>query len=74
MQLARHRAGIVFLDPPYRLEGEYRDALDRLGENPPPLVLVQHDKRFRIAERYGGLRLDRVLAHGDNVVSFLIES
>lgn len=68
--LARHEADIVFLDPPYPLENEYASALAILRQHPPPLVLVQHDKRFRLADSYGALEHLRTLKHGDNVVSF----
>lgn len=68
--LPRQTADIVFLDPPYPLEGEYRAALELLGEDPPPLVLVQHSKHFDPEESHGKLRRTRTLAHGDNIVSF----
>ncbi len=66
-------ADIYFLDPPYTEPAEYRSALDLLGERtlrPGALVLAQHAKRFELAEIYGRLRRTRVLAHGDNAISF----
>jgi len=66
-------ADIYFLDPPYTEPVEYRSALDLLGERtlrPEALVLAQHAKRFELTEVYGRLRRRRVLAHGDNAISF----
>src|SRR5437660_2204863 len=54
--LAGCHADIVFLDPPYTLEGEYKAALDLLGRTPPELVVVQHSVRFELQEGYGSLR------------------
>jgi 16S rRNA (guanine(966)-N(2))-methyltransferase RsmD len=68
--LPMYRADIVFLDPPYSLEREYREALDALGENPPLLVIAQHSVRSGLAERYGALARTRVLKQGDNALSF----
>lgn len=68
--LKRHSADIVFLDPPYEQTREYEAALEALGENPPPLVLAQHDKHRKLAETYGKLHRTRELRHGDNIVSF----
>ncbi len=68
--LAQYRADIVFLDPPYPLEGEYAAALRVLGETMTTLVLVQHSKRFQPREEYGALRRTRTLVHSENVVSF----
>lgn len=64
------RAEIVFLDPPYALEGEYETALTKLGEKPPKLVIVQHSVRLKLAELHGALRQTRVLRQGDNCLSF----
>jgi 16S rRNA (guanine(966)-N(2))-methyltransferase RsmD len=63
-------AGIVFLDPPYALQGEYETALKKLGERPPALVIVQHDVRLKLADVCGLLRQTRVLRQGDNCLSF----
>ena len=64
------RADIVFLDPPYALEGEYVTALTKLGARPPQMVIVQHDVRLKLAPAYGELRQTRVLNQGDNCLSF----
>jgi len=66
-------ADIYFLDPPYTQPDEYRSVLTLLGERtlrPEASVLAQHAKRFQLADAYGQLRRSRVLAHGDNAVSF----
>jgi 16S rRNA (guanine966-N2)-methyltransferase len=68
--IPRLEAGIVFLDPPYALENEYMAALDLLGENAPPLVIVQHPLRLKLAESYGDLHRTRLVKHGDNALSF----
>jgi 16S rRNA (guanine966-N2)-methyltransferase len=66
-------ADIYFLDPPYTEPAEYGSALTLLGERtlrPEALVLAQHARRFALAENYGRLARMRVLAHGDNAISF----
>jgi 16S rRNA (guanine966-N2)-methyltransferase len=68
--IGKVEAGIVFLDPPYALEGEYETALKKLGGRPPGLVIVQHDVRLKLADVYGSLRQTRVLRQGDNCLSF----
>jgi 16S rRNA (guanine(966)-N(2))-methyltransferase RsmD len=68
--LPLYRAEIVFLDPPYSLEREYREALMLLGDNPPPLVIAQHSVRNTLSGRYGALERTRVVKQGDNALSF----
>jgi 16S rRNA (guanine(966)-N(2))-methyltransferase RsmD len=68
--LERLSADIVFLDPPYALDREYKAALQALSVRPPPLTLVQHASRVSMPERVGRIRRVRVLRHGDNAVSF----
>ena len=68
--LPMYRADIVFLDPPYSLDREYREALDALGDNPPALVIAQHSVRLPLLERYGALERTRVVKQGDNALSF----
>jgi 16S rRNA (guanine966-N2)-methyltransferase len=68
--LERHRADIVFLDPPYPLEREYDAALELLGGMPPGLAVVQHSVRLELKERYGELVRSRVVRQGDNALSF----
>jgi 16S rRNA G966 N2-methylase RsmD len=72
LTLPRHRADIVFLDPPYESEREYPAALELLAEaqHPPQLTVVQHSVRLPLAEAYGKLRRQRVVKQGDNALSF----
>jgi len=72
-KLPQHSAGIVFLDPPYELEREYRAAMDILAAAPPPLIVVQHSSRFALDEAYGKLRQTRLVRQGDNALSFYVE-
>ena len=65
-----YQADIVFLDPPYPLEGEYASVLNMLGKSPPELAIAQHASRFELAESYGALVRFRVLKQGDNSLSF----
>ncbi len=65
-------ADIIFLDPPYPLEKEYRGSLELLGSLPARgLVIVQHEIRFELSEAWGELKRYRMLKHGDNCLSFL---
>ena len=69
--VARHKADIVFMDPPYPLEGEYSATLSALGKTVEVgLVIAQHASRFALAESYSGLVRFRVLKQGDNSLSF----
>ena len=71
MLLGRYsHADIVFIDPPYPLEREYRASLETLGENPPGLTIVQHASRQALPAEQGGLRRSRVVRQGDNSLSF----
>jgi 16S rRNA (guanine966-N2)-methyltransferase len=71
--LARFEADIYFLDPPYTLPLEYDATLNALGEQ-SGLILAQHDKRFKLKDNYGRLKRTRILAHGDNEISFYVVS
>ena len=71
LQYLKHRkADVIFLDPPYGLEGEYRESLTILGEEPPPLAIVQHASRLELDDEYGSLHRTRVLKQGENSLSF----
>lgn len=63
-------AQIAFLDPPYELAAEYDACMEALGESHVALVLVQHETRRKLAERYGILERSRVLKQADNSVTF----
>lgn len=66
----RQWAGIVFVDPPYEAAADYETCLASLGKAEAELVLVQHDRRFKLTERTGRLSLFRQLKQGDNWISF----
>lgn len=61
---------IVFIDPPYPKEREYQAAMEALESKPPGLVIVQHARRFALAEDYGPLHRTRIVKYGDNALSF----
>ena len=63
-------ADIVFVDPPYEPSSEYETVLQRLGEAPPPLVIVQHSVRLELLKQYGKLSRKRVIKQGDNILTF----
>ena len=70
LALPRYQADIVFLDPPYEQEREYRAALDVLSESAPPLTILQHSIRLALPEVQGPLRRSRIVKQGDNALSF----
>jgi 16S rRNA (guanine(966)-N(2))-methyltransferase RsmD len=70
--IGRHRADIVFLDPPYALEREYASVLEVLAADPPSLVVVQHAIRLALADDYPPLHRTRLLKQGDNALSFYV--
>ncbi len=70
LALAKWKAHIVFLDPPYDQDREYTAAMEILGENPPQLTVVQHSVRYALNESYGSLKRTRVLRQGDNALTF----
>jgi 16S rRNA (guanine966-N2)-methyltransferase len=70
-RLKEEVADIVFMDPPYPLEGEYDAALRVLGQQPPRIwAIVQHSKRFPLQAQYGRLERVRELRQGENMLSF----
>jgi 16S rRNA (guanine966-N2)-methyltransferase len=70
LTLERQSGDIVFLDPPYEQEREYRTALDVLASHPPPLTVVQHSTHFPLEDAYGTLHRTRLVKQGDNTLSF----
>jgi 16S rRNA (guanine(966)-N(2))-methyltransferase RsmD len=70
LTLPRQSAEIVFLDPPYDLEREYRSALEVLGAAPPSLVIAQHSIRLELPESAGALARTRTVRQGDNALCF----
>lgn len=68
--IPKHPADIVFVDPPYQQIRDYRAALESLAETPCGLVIAQHDTHTELPEAVGGLKQNRVLRQGSNVLSF----
>ncbi len=63
-------ADIVFIDPPYPKDREYKAVLEALETRPPRLVIVQHATRFALEAEYGPLHRTRIARYGDNALSF----
>jgi 16S rRNA (guanine(966)-N(2))-methyltransferase RsmD len=68
---------LVFLDPPYESEAEYKETLGFLGSergrkvlSGDALVIAEHGSKTRLAERYGALERMRELKQGDAGLSF----
>ena len=67
---------VVFLDPPYEAADEYSSTLNFLAREhelllaPGALVVVEHQKKALLAERYGALERTRILRQGDASLSF----
>jgi len=63
-----------FLDPPYRMRGEYERTLGYLSQSrllqPSTIVIAEHDKKFDLDERFGALLRYRRLNQGDAALSF----
>jgi 16S rRNA (guanine(966)-N(2))-methyltransferase RsmD len=74
LHLAGLQAHIVFIDPPYPKEREYRAALEALENTPPGLAVVQHSTRFALEDEYGPLHRTRLAKYGDNALSFFRKS
>lgn len=67
-------ADFIFLDPPYRLEEEYRRCLECVAQStllkPETTVIAEHLKRFNPGEEFGRLQRSRKLEQGDAALSF----
>jgi 16S rRNA (guanine966-N2)-methyltransferase len=67
-------ADVVFLDPPYRMQYSYEEALTALAESAlvwaMTLVIAEHEKTFDPGEEFGALRRIRKLVQGNNALSF----
>ena len=72
-RLGKH-AGVVFIDPPYRMQDAYQKTLSALAESPmieaATLVIAEHEKRFDPGEAFGALQRFRILKQGDAALSF----
>jgi len=64
----------IFLDPPYEMEGAYRQSLQTLSKSrllkPESVVIVEHQKQFDSGEAFEALRRYRKLQQGDAALSF----
>jgi 16S rRNA (guanine966-N2)-methyltransferase len=74
IHLAGLNADIVFIDPPYPKEREYRAAMEALESTPPGLAIVQHSTRFALEDDYGPLHRTRIVKYGQNALSFFRKS
>ena len=69
---------VVFLDPPYDAEDEYRTTLGLLGGVDAGLlaedavVIAEHRRKEKLSEHYGLLARTRLLEQGDAALSFYI--
>jgi 16S rRNA (guanine966-N2)-methyltransferase len=67
---------LVFLDPPYDAAQEYAATLGLLGGDSVgvlasgALVIAEHRRKERLADRYGELTRTRLLEQGDAALSF----
>jgi 16S rRNA (guanine(966)-N(2))-methyltransferase RsmD len=67
---------LVFLDPPYDAAREYTGTLGLLGGEalgqlaPGALVIAEHRRKEKLADRYGRLERTRLLEQGDAALSF----
>jgi len=63
-----------FLDPPYRMCGEYERTLGYLSQSrllqASSAVIAEHEKKFDLDERFGALVRYRRLDQGDAALSF----
>ncbi|HXZ41565.1 MAG TPA: RsmD family RNA methyltransferase, partial [Terriglobales bacterium] len=68
------QADFVFLDPPYRMEEAYRQALEAMSNSgllkAESIVIAEHSKKFDPGETFGRLRRSRKLVQGDAALSF----
>ena len=64
----------VFLDPPYRMEQAYQNALKFLEKSAlvkqTTVVIAEHEKRLDPGEEFGSLKRYRKLTQGDAALSF----
>jgi 16S rRNA (guanine966-N2)-methyltransferase len=70
VHLGKLEPDILFVDPPYAEEQEYRMAMETKMASPPRLAILQHSIRFVPDEDYGSLHRYRLVRQGDNALSF----
>lgn len=67
-------ADFVFLDPPYSLEEQYRQALESIAQSrllrAGSIVIAEHRKKFDPGAEFAPLRRYRKLEQGDATLSF----
>jgi 16S rRNA (guanine966-N2)-methyltransferase len=67
-------ADVVFLDPPYRKQAEYRLVLGALADSkllkPSSTVVAEHERKFDPGELFRSLARYRKLEQGDSALSF----
>jgi 16S rRNA (guanine966-N2)-methyltransferase len=67
-------ANFIFLDPPYRMQEAYSQALNSLSQTDllklDGVVIAEHEKRFDPGEKLGTFRRARKLEQGDAALSF----
>ncbi len=67
------RPDFIFLDPPYALRDVYRTTLEALGNSAlaeKALVIVEHERKNDLSEKFGVLQRVRKLEQGDAALSF----
>jgi len=66
------RFDLIFLDPPYDAAEEYETVLTAASGllAPDGLVIAEHRRKDKLAERYGRLARTRLLEQGDAALSF----
>ncbi|MFZ0284965.1 MAG: 16S rRNA (guanine(966)-N(2))-methyltransferase RsmD [Terriglobales bacterium] len=68
------KPNFVFLDPPYRMEEAYAQALGNLAKSslllPETIVIAEHQRKFDPGEQVGQLQRYRALRQGDAALSF----
>lgn len=68
------QADVIFLDPPYKLQGAYSQTLRVVSEcgllSDGGVLVAEHEKRFDPGEGEGRLRRYRTLLQGDSALSF----
>jgi 16S rRNA (guanine966-N2)-methyltransferase len=74
LELSGTIADFVFLDPPYDMEGAYRQTLETLSKSqllkPESIVIAEHQKKFDPRESFESLVRYRKLEQGDAALSF----
>lgn len=67
-------ADFIFLDPPYRLEEQYRQTLQSLASSTllraGATVIAEHQRKFDPGADFGSLHRYRKLEQGDSALSF----